>query len=144
MTKLISSNSTLFYRLFMPMFGSAVLCALVIACWADADGGLMSDILPPNVGNGIFTLLFIGWLLLVWRKMWTLRRVEMDDEHLYVSDYWHTAKYGIEDIETVKERKTLWLPMATIHLRGKGRFGRDIRFVKGRDAKETLSKFPKA
>jgi hypothetical protein len=125
------------------MFGTTVLGAFCAACWADADGGLMSDILPANVGNGIFTFLYLVWIYLVIRKMWTLRRVEVDEEHLYVSDYWNTAKYGLEDIETVSLRKTLWLPMATIHLRGKGRFGRNIRFVKGREAKAVLAAFPR-
>jgi hypothetical protein len=88
------------------MFGTTVLGAFCAACWADSDGGLMSDILPANVGNGIFTFLYLVWIYLVIRKMWTL-----------------------------------WLPMATIHLRGKGRFGRNIRFVKGREAKAVLAAF---
>lgn len=138
---LLSSNSTLLYRLFLPMFFTIFMGATCIAAWTDEDGGILSDTLPPHVGNIVWTLLFSIWLWIVIRKMWSLRRVEVDTENLYVSNYWHTAKYGLEDIEALTQRKTLWLPMATIRLRGKGRFGRDIRFIKGRDARSFLEGF---
>jgi hypothetical protein len=138
-TTLISSNATLLYKLFLPFFLTAFLGALCVAAWYDTEGGFMADILPKNVGNIIFTSIFLAWLWFAAAKLWSLRRVEADAEHIYVSDYWHTAKYGREDIVSVSERKRGWIPMATIHLRGKGRFGKDIRFIKGREATALLS-----
>jgi hypothetical protein len=140
-TTIISSNSTLVYKLFLPFFVSAVLIALCLAAWTDEQGGVFTSLVPTPIGNIIFSLLTLGWLWLAWNKLWTLRRVEIDDTNIYVSDYWNTTKYALSDIEAVKQRKTLWLPMATIILKGKGRFGRDIRFIKGRDAHAALAGF---
>jgi hypothetical protein len=137
---LLSSNSTLFYRLFLPAFLTVFLTAFCIAAWQDEDGGLLANTLPPNIGNGIFTLLLLSWVYFAYKKLWNLRRVEADDQHLYISDYWLTVKYDLDDIETVTERKRAWISMASIVLKGKGRFGREIRFVKGREAKEWIEK----
>ncbi len=139
-TTIISSNSTLLYRLFLPFFLSTLLIAICIAAWTDENGGVFTSFLPSPFGNVLLSLLTLLWLWFAWKKFWTLRRVEIDETNLYVSDYWHTAKYDLTDIETVHSRKTLWLPMATIVLKGKGRFGREIRFIKGRDAQEALAK----
>lgn len=139
-TTIISSNSTLMYRLFLPFFLTALLVATCIAAWADENGGVFTGLLPSPLGNILFTVITLAWFWFAWKKFWTLRRVEIDDSSLYVSDYWHTAKYELSDIESVQTRKTLWLPMATIVLKGKGRFGREIRFIKGRDAQEALAK----
>jgi hypothetical protein len=128
------------YRLFLPFFLTAMLVATCIAAWADEQGGVFTSLLPTPFGNIALSLLTILWILLAWKKFWTLRRVEVDDSTLYVSDYWNTARYDFSDIEAIQERTTLWLPMATIVLKGKGRFGRNIRFIKGRDAHEILAK----
>jgi hypothetical protein len=136
--RLISSNTTLLYRLFLPMFVTATLIAFCCAFWTDEDGGFLSNYLPANVGNIILTSSVFIWILFAYKKLWNLRRVSIDDQNLYISDYWNTTKYSIEDIESISEHKTLWLSMAVLRLRGKGRFGRDIKFIKGREAKAYL------
>ena len=131
---LISSNSTLLYRLFLPAFGTVLLGALTIAAWNDRDGGFLADTLPVPVGNMIFTGFFLLWIWFVFSKLWTLRRIESDGQSLFVSDYWTHIKYPFSDIEQITERKRLWISMASIVLKGKGRFGKTLRIIKGKDA----------
>ena len=81
---------------------------------------------------GVLFLLATG-LGTFWLALWPLKRVETDGEHLFVSNYFRTARYHlVEDVESISERRFLIVRVATVRLRGAGTFGRQLRFVTSR------------
>lgn len=70
-------------------------------------------------GTATFLLLF-----------WPLKRVEADGEHVYVTDYFKTARYSwTNEVARIEKNRFLFLNYGTIQLNGRGTFGSSIRFL---------------
>ena len=67
--------------------------------------------------------MFIKFLL------WRLYRIDMDDRFLYISNYFKTYKYELDDIESIVDSKILPGRVFRIRLKSKGSFGRNIYFL---------------
>jgi len=136
----LSSNATLFLKIFLPVFWTSVMLGVTLATWFEDSsnfGGLnlsslrWAALFTLVVGVATFALLF-----------WPLKRVETDGEKVYVSNYFRTAFYHWDrDVEAFREDRILFLKIATIELNGVGSFGRKIRFVPSR---KLLARFREA
>lgn len=81
---------------------------------------------------GILFVLLTG-LATFWFVFWPLKRVETDGRAVYVSNYFRTARYDLaEDVAGFYEARWLFFKICTLELRGKGTFGRRMRFVASR------------
>ena len=81
---------------------------------------------------GVLFLLVTG-VGTFWLAFWPLKRVETDGEYLYVSNYFRTARYHlVEDVARIQLNRFLFARVATIELRGKGTFGKRMRFLTSR------------
>ena len=56
-------------------------------------------------------------------------RIDIDDEFVYVSNYFKTARYEFDLIDNIKEVKTMTRKNVVITLKAIGTFGMTIRFV---------------
>lgn len=124
----LSSNATLFLKLFIPVFWTTIMVGITLVAWLSDEsdfGGLnmsslrWGSLFALVMGVAVFTLLF-----------WPLKRIETDGEKVYVSNYFRTAfYYWNRDVATFYQDRFLFLKVATIELNGVGSFGRKMRFV---------------
>ncbi|NJC26074.1 hypothetical protein [Neolewinella antarctica] len=124
----LSSNATLFLKLFVPVFWTTILAALTIVAWFVRDNLFEGSLLTSFRYGTLFALVLavISFLVL----LWPLKRVETDGEKVYVSNYFRTAFYRWDqDVESFTETRFLFFRFATIRLNGVGSFGRKMRFL---------------
>ena len=129
----LSSNATLFLKLFVPVFWTTILLGLTAVIWLAPEhyfGGVplqslrYAILLVLVAGVGTFAL-----------ALWPLKRVETDGQSLYVTNYFKTARYRlVEDVAEIREGRFLFLKVCTVVLKAGGTFGRNLRFVASRKA----------
>lgn len=127
----LSSNSTLFWRIFVPVFWTTIMVGVTLVVWFSPEhyfGGVPLESLRWAV------LLILGaGLGTFWLALWPLRRVETDGKRIFVSDYFRTVGYRIaEDVEGIAVNRFLWMKICTLRLKGKGSFGQRIKFIASR------------
>lgn len=133
----LSSNSTLFLKIFVPVFWTTILAGLTIVAWFGEAKYFPGIPMVSFRWAILFTLVMstLGFLLL----LWPLKRVETDGEKVYISNYFRTAFYRWDqDVERVTTTRILLLKIATIELNGIGSFGRRIRFIPSRKLMESF------
>lgn len=130
-----SSNSTLFFKFFIPVFWTVFFTSFLI-------GLFISE--AEYIGNmpiflwKVFNLGFIMvGLLFFYLYVLPLKRVEMNAEHFVVTNYFKNYRYSYDSIEHIKERDWYFFRTYTIILKEAGSFGKKINFVGSR------KRFPK-
>ncbi len=138
----LSSNMTLFWRVFLPVFGTVFFTGLLVALWVTTEEDLY---LPYSVWwpRGIALALWLGWLYYVRAMLWPLKRIDADDAHLYVTNYWVTVRYPWTDVERLEEVKKVGRRFVLLHLKAPGRFGQVIRFLPGSRYQEWMQEHEK-
>jgi hypothetical protein len=134
----LSSNTTLVWRIFLPAFATVFLMGFMALFWLGTS--------PDEYGNPrilwryriISTAVFSIWLWFLYRFIWPLKRIEADDAFVYVCDYWHTIRYPWADVVSLEDRRRMGFPYVRMHLSSNGRFGRVIRFLPGGQYKNWL------
>lgn len=127
---LLSSYSTLFWRVFIPVFGTVFVSGLLLAFWLTDEEELYLPFPLLWVRLGLL-MLWLLWFLLVRRTIWRLKRVDADDTHLYVTNYWTTVRYPWQDVARLEEKKRAGRRIVTFVLKSSGRFGQKISFLPG-------------
>lgn len=127
----ISSNSTLFYKFFLPTFWIFFGGACAITTWAFPIRIISG--LPPEIFRIVFSAfyLLVALLLLVRSNRW--KRVELDDQYLYVSNYFKNYRYLHKDIESISETVRPLFSTASIKLKSSGSFGDRIYYIPKKD-----------
>ena len=123
----LSSNTTLIWRIFLPVFGLVFLSGMLLAFWLidEEDLYLPYPVWWPRV---ISLLLWLGWLFFVRRSLWPLKRIDADAGHIQITNYWTTARYPWSDIDRFEKRKHLGRQAFCLHLKAPGYFGQHILF----------------
>ena len=124
----LSSNTTLVWRIFLPVFGSVFISGLLLAFWLIDEEELY---LPYSVWwpRLILVALWLAWLYFLRRRVWPLKRIDADPNYLAVTNYWTTARYPWSDIERLEKRKFLGRKALCLHLKAPGYFGKQILFL---------------
>ena len=123
----VSTNLTLFYKFFLPVFWIVFFGAMTVAMLFypfDYVGNMPAGTL--RIGAVLFYL--SGLLLLAFTAM-RLKRVEANEHFLYVTNYFKTARYPFHNIEQVIERKVFIFRTATVYFKEPGVFGKRIFFI---------------
>jgi hypothetical protein len=127
----LSSNATLFLKIFFPVFWTTIMAGFAVVAWLvepNKFGGL--DMSSLRWGATFTLIVGVASFLVL---TWPLKRVETDGERVYVSNYFRTAFYRWDqDIESLKEFRFLFFRIGVIELNGIGSFGRKMRFVMSR------------
>lgn len=126
----VSTNLTLFYKFFVPIFwtvffGATTIAALLVKFEA------VGDIPAPTFRIGMLLFFLTGIGFLYW-AFFRLKRVEMDEQFVYVTNYFKTVRYPFHQIEKIKENDFLISKSVSIILKKKGQFGQRITFVPSR------------
>ncbi len=124
----LSSNHTLFWRVFVPIFGTVFLAGFLIAFVLTAEDELYLPFPVLWARLGIAAIL-LAWVLLVRSTVWRLTRLDADDAFIYVTNYWTTVRYPWADVARIDEKKRAGRRIIQLQLRAPGRFGQKISFL---------------
>jgi hypothetical protein len=113
---------------FIPIFGTVFLSGLLLTFWLIEEETLYLPY-PALWPRLLLLAVWLGWLFFVSRTLWRLKRVDADDTHLYVTNYWHTVRYPWGDVERIEEKRRLGRRVVNFWLRAPGRFGQVISFL---------------
>jgi len=128
----LSSNSTIVWRVFLPVFVSMFLLAFVVLFWFGIDPDDYGTTTSLWWSRGISLVALLVWSWLLYRYIWPLKRVEANDAYVFVSDYWNTVRYLWADVQQIEDKKLLGMPYVRLYLRSSGRFGAIIHFLPAR------------
>jgi len=127
----LSSNATLFLKIFLPVFWTTIMLGLTLVVWFE-NSSKFGGIDMSSLRWGFLFTLIVGVLSFLFLT-WPLKRVETDGEKVYVSNYFRTAFYSWDrDVEALREFRFLFFRVAVIELNGIGSFGRKMRFLPSR------------
>ena len=127
-TERLSSNSTLFWRVFVPIFGTVMVSGFLLT-FLFIPGEELYLPFPILWGRVVVLILWALWLVAIRRTVWRLKRVDANDSHVFVTNYWVTARYPLSDVESLEEVHRAGRRIVHIHLRAPGRFGRKVSFL---------------
>lgn len=123
----LSSTLTLFLRIFIPTFWFAFFGIFTITVFFSKlpEGGAI----PP----GMFRWAVAGFSVLstavLLRTLLRLKRIDADDEYIYISNYLKHFRYPQSDIEKIELRDYHLFRLAWLTLAAPGSFGQSIVFI---------------
>ncbi len=123
----ISTNLTLFYKIFIPVFWIVFFGATTAASFLysfDYVGNIPAS--GFRIGIALF---YLSGLALLAFSLMRLKRVEADEHYFYVTNYFKTARYPFHNIEQVVESKFFLFRTATIIFKEPGIFGKRVFFI---------------
>ena len=123
----LSSNWTMAFSIFFPTlwiaFFGTFLAAIILT---DKSAIGTWSINSLRFGLAAFVGIFI---LIFWKTLFRLKRIDADNESVYITNFFKAVKYPHADIEKIEVDKGLMFTFGTVVLRGKGRFGQRILFL---------------
>ena len=123
----LSSNWTLILKIFLPIFWIMFFGSFIVAAY------VTNPIEAPQIANDKFRLqsvifVFTGVLFFV-LTFFRLKRVDADDEYIYISNYFKTYKYSADSIDVIIIHNHLILKAAHLKFKEKSTFGKKIVFL---------------
>ncbi|MEM7102204.1 MAG: hypothetical protein AAF502_03660 [Bacteroidota bacterium] len=140
----VSSSSTLFLKFFFPtiwiVFFGTITLFLFLQTGVDT-----ADVVRPSASKvaklGMLTIFILGILFLYYFFM-RLKRVDMDEHFIYVTNYFKVYKYPYSNISHIeKQRFLLWRP-TRIYFVEAGSFGNHITFLASKYFWQFLAEHP--
>lgn len=123
----ISSSFTLVLSIFIPVFwfvffGS--LCLFFVL--QDPEDLPFSNPRPIKLGFIAFYL-FFGFC--IYYFLFQLRRVELDDSHIYITNYFKTIKLPLDQVDTFSTVHLIGMYRVKVRLAYERPHGKNIRFI---------------
>ena len=131
MTTHVSTSASLFLKLVFPTVWMVFFTTLLI-------GSLFSDYdffgpFPARTFQlGLALFILIGVSILYWMVL-RLKRVDMDKESFYVTNYFKSYRYTYDSLENIKERDYAVILVVDLFLKEPGSFGKKMTFVASRN-----------
>lgn len=119
-----SSNLTLFHVIFLPVFWWAFFGITVFVLYV---GPLISSNIFSNEFSKVLSLglLIAGSLFFIFFSL-RLKRLEANDQEVYVSNYFTNILMPVENLERVEIIDLYIMRIVRIYLKQKGRFGKKL------------------
>lgn len=121
----ISSNWTLFLKIFLPTFWFVFYGAVVIAIFV-MPSNQMNLSMAMKYGILIF---YVSGSIVIYFSLLELKRVEYDQDFLYVTNYFKTVRVPWHNVEKMKERNFLLVKVGVFRFKNAITFGKQIVFV---------------
>ena len=123
----LSSNWTMAFGIFFPTLWLAFFGTFLIAIvLTDKDTIGTWSINSLRFGLAAFVGIFV---LIFWKTLFRLKRIDADNEFVYVTNFFKAVRYPHADVEKIEVDKGLIFTFGTVVLRGEGRFGKRILFL---------------
>jgi len=123
----ISSSLTLGLSIFIPVFWFVFFGSLCLFfVFQDPEDLPFSNPIPIKIGFVAFYLFFGFW---IYYCFFQLRRIEMDESHLYITNYFKTIKVPLAQVESFSTLRIFGMKRVKIKLLFKSSLGTKIRFI---------------
>jgi len=126
----VSTSLTLFLKIALPIVWTVFFLTFNMAVWK-LDVASFGPIPIQSFRIGLLVFLLLGIAILYWSVM-RIKRVEMDKEYVYATNYFKNYKYPWHNIEAIEERNFVLFRSIHIKLKEPGKFGKKITFVASR------------
>jgi hypothetical protein len=123
----LSSNTTLFFNLFLPVFWSVFFGAFTLAVFLADE--MYFSFLPVKTFRLGMLFFYLSGLAVIYVTLLRIKRVEMSSDSMYVTNYFKTARYPISTIAHLEWRRLLGISLGIFTLKTKGIFGQRIFFL---------------
>ncbi|MGB0863915.1 MAG: hypothetical protein ACPG19_15270 [Saprospiraceae bacterium] len=135
----VSSSSTVFLKYFLPTIWIVFFGTLMIVfLFADQ---FRAGTLSPMTFKVIYTTSFFLIVATMYFTIFKLKRVEFDEQFVYITNYIKIFRYPYENVEKITHAKYgIWLVMR-VHLIKGGFFGKKSTFL---GSKKKLAAFIEA
>ncbi len=123
----ISSNLTLFFKIFIPVFWTTFYGLFTLVMFLSGDSTIQlfhSELL--RYSNLFF---YLSTLLIMYLTIFQLKRVELSVDGIFVTNYFRTVKYSYDSVESLGYRNYYLFKVGFIRLKEKGFFGKKIVFL---------------
>ena len=122
-----SSNKTIFLKLILPtiwivFFGCFTVLALVSSPF-DSSGAI-----SPVLFKILIVSFYVSSIGILWLLTMRIKRVDADEEYIYVSNYMRVYRYTWESVEKITVGKGLLMTPVVIHFHAKTSFGKAVSF----------------
>lgn len=123
----LSSNWTLFLKIFLPTFWAVFFGLIILTTFlVDPEENIF---LGNPTARLIGVLFFVLFFIILYITIMQLKRVDIDKDYIYISNYFKTYRYKLIDIKQIKEVDfTLFLVLKVV-LHQKGAFGQKMPFI---------------
>jgi len=123
----ISTSATLLLKFFIPTFWCSFFGALTLAIlFAQTD---FYGRLSVGTVKIVFILVFLIGLFIWWKTVMGLKRMEADEEYLYISNYFKTFRYPFDSIANMEVKDRLFFKTLFVSLKETGTFGQQLKCV---------------
>jgi len=123
----VSSNLTLFYKFFIPVFWTVFFGAVTLAV-IFSDYAYVGTI-PRSTFQIMVVTFFLSGIVMFAFTLLRLKRVEMSPDFIYVTNYFKNYRYPYHNIEKLEISSFFLFHTASLYLRQPGSFGRKVTFV---------------
>jgi hypothetical protein len=138
----LSSNLTLFFKIFLPIFWLTFFGAILAAALFVVDDPYFLGFRIWNFRLGTAAFWLSGFALFYF-TVFKLKRVDANEEFLYVNSYFKSVRYPFNNIEKIELSDYGVFNFGHITLVDKGSFGKTISFLRsGRGFRQFLEKYP--
>ena len=126
----VSTSLTLFLKIFVPIFWTVIFFSFTMAIWF-LDTSHFAGMPIQTFRYGITVFLLVG-IAFFYFTVLRLKRIEMDQTHIFATNYFKNYKYPWSNVENIKERDFIIFRTIHIILKEPGNFGKKITFVASR------------
>jgi hypothetical protein len=123
----LSSNFTLFWKLFFPTFYLTFFGLLILASFT-VDPGDVPFLANPIVRIAMIVI-YLLFLLFMWFTIMDIKRVEADNESLYVTNYLKSYKYSRSDVVSIDVKDFILFKVTSLVMKEKTKMGKKITFI---------------
>lgn len=132
----VSSTSTVFLKYFLPTIWTVFFGTLfVVILFA---GYVKVGSLDSTVFKFIYGFSFLSIIAILYFTVFQLKRVELDEKFIYITNYIKIYRYPFSSVKSVKKYHYGWWLIYTIELKEAGYFGKKSTFMAN---KKRLSAF---
>ena len=117
----ISSQLTLILKLVFPVFWTVFFSTISLYFLLSDDASFITKVV-------VLSLFFLG-IVPYYFLFFKLKRVEMDDQFVYVGNYRQMRRYPFSNIEKITEKRPLLIRQVAIDFVEPGFFGKRIIFM---------------
>jgi len=122
----ISTNATLVLKFAIPIIWMIFFGSFTIALWVVPEAeGVESD----GSVKIVLTLLFLAGIAFLYWGLLRLKRVEMDADFVYATNYFKTYRYPWHNIANIDEKDYLLFRTLHIYFDQPGKFGKKVYCV---------------
>ncbi|MFK8102760.1 MAG: hypothetical protein AB8G15_09555 [Saprospiraceae bacterium] len=129
--KNVSTSLTLVLKIFLPVAWIVFFGTITIALLF-SEQEFVGMVPTSNFKFGMLAFFLAGVAILYWAVM-RLKRVDMDELFIYVTNYHKNYRYPFHNIEKIVERDYWLFKTLHIYLREPGNFGKKISFIPSKD-----------